>query len=190
MSNEKASSNEIIDVFDLPTLSEIRSKKNKDIYSSYNSINDIPENGIVLFLATNGKSFKYNSIIRITALKYENFQKIDYLDLYDITNLKDAIKIFLDFIEDYPIVWHTNEKRNFIGKALKENGFDMIQNEFFITMKKAKELLFAVPGYGLYQLADFFKIHIDYTESLNDKKINTCFKLLLELHKLELEIYS
>ena len=190
MSNEKDSYDEIIDVSTLPTLSEVKYKKKIDIYKKFNSTNVIPKNGVVLFLGTTGSSYKYDSIVQITALKYKNFEQIDFIDIDATIDLKEALQNFLEFLEDNPIVWHSNFKRNFIGKALKDNNFDMIQNEFFTTITKSKELLFAIPYYGLYHLADYFEIPVDYNEQPNTKEINTCFKLLLKLHKLELEIYS
>lgn len=149
-----------LSVEDLPNLEGIikkyNSEKEVDSYKVYNSITEIPKNGIVLFLDTTGDSYKRDSIFRITALKYRNFKQIDYFDTYinignEITainecfmdidfnalsnapNIKDVLNDFIYFIEDYPIVWHTNFKRSFIGKSLKDNNLEMIENNFFTT---------------------------------------------------------
>ncbi len=204
-----------LSVEDLPNLEGIikkyNSEKEVDSYKVYNSITEIPKNGIVLFLDTTGDSYKRDSIFRITALKYRNFKQIDYFDTYinignEITainecfmdidfnalsnapNIKDVLNDFIYFIEDYPIVWHTNFKRSFIGKSLKDNNLEMIENNFFTTIKKARELVPELKHYGLNDLVNYFDIYVDNSESYNNREIFTCFQLVLELHEIESNI--
>lgn len=197
-------------VSDLPLFTESGENEIEDDgwvkYKNFKKAKKIPSSGVIIHFDTTGFSPKTEQIIRITALKFENFKQVDYFDtlvscdieiqeeakyknnidesfLANAPNIKDALKAFLDFIGDYPIIAHTYFEFNFLAKALYDNGFDMLKNKTMKTMNKTKELM---PGLDTYSLPSLvYEFGIDSETEYNKKTVD-CFNLLIYLNNFEI----
>ena len=209
--NEKTDDFKVVgNVSDLPLFVESKKNETNDEgwleYKNFKKTKKIPSSGVVIHFDTTGFSPKTEQIIRISALKFENFKQVDYFDtlvscdveiqeeakyknnidesfLVNAPNIKDVLETFLDFIGDYPIIAYTYFEFNFLAKALYDNGFDMLKNETMKTMNKTKELM---PGLDTYSLPSLvYEFGIDSETEYNKKTVD-CFNLLIYLNNFEI----
>ncbi len=151
---------------------------------------------VIVDLETTGLSAKKDEIIEIGAIKVNNNEIIDTMDLFvkpknpvpsiitnitGITNemLKDACNIetvmvkFLNFIENYPLVFHNARfDMSFLNSAMNSLYNQSIQNNFIDTLVLSRKLISNVPNYKLGTLASYFDISYDGAHrSLRDCQI-------------------
>lgn len=162
---------------------------------------------IVADLETTGLSSKKNEIIEIGAIKVKDFRKIDSMDIFlkpenpvpavitnltGITNdmllngynLVEGIKKFVDFVEDYPIVFHNAKfDMGFLNIASNKLYGKDLENHCLDTLVLSRKLVSNVKDYKLGTLADYFNISYDGAHrSLRDCQIT--FEVYKNLNKI------
>ena len=95
---------------------------------------------------------------------------------------------FIDFIGNLPIVAHNASfDLSFLNKALRECGFDEINNRVIDTLALAKKMIKGLKSYKLYELALHFNL-IDSVniknETHNHRSLNDCYMGNLLYQKL------
>lgn len=162
---------------------------------------------IVADLETTGLSSKKNEIIEIGAIKVKDFRKIDSMDIFlkpenpvpavitnltgitndmllDGYNLVEGIKKFVDFVEDYPIVFHNAKfDMGFLNIASNKLYGKDLENDCLDTLVLSRKLVSNVKDYKLGTLADYFNISYDGAHrSLRDCQIT--FEVYKNLNKI------
>lgn len=162
---------------------------------------------IVADLETTGLSSKKNEIIEIGAIKVKDFRKIDSMDIFlkpenpvpavitnltgitndmllDGYNLVEGIKKFVDFVEDYPIVFHNAKfDMGFLNIASNKLYGKDLESHCLDTLVLSRKLVSNVKDYKLGTLADYFNISYDGAHrSLRDCQIT--FEVYKNLNKI------
>lgn len=143
------------------------------------------KNFVIVDLETTGLSPLKNEIIEIGALKVENGEVVDTMDIFikpktpvskfitrltGITNemLEDGYDItegmekFVDFTKGYTLMAHNARfDMNFLNSNMNSCFNQNLENECLDTLKISKELIKDLPSYKLKSLADYF--NVDYT---------------------------
>lgn len=154
------------------------------------------ENFVIVDIETTGLSPVKNEIIEIGALKVENGEIIDRMDIflkpkkgvpYFITNLtgitnemvkdgysaEEGMKLFLEFSHGYPLIAH-NAKfdisflNNYANLCFQKS----ITNKCLDTLQISKSIIKDIPNYKLGTLAQYFDVnYIGAHRALKDCEI-------------------
>lgn len=151
---------------------------------------------VIVDLETTGLSPVQHEIIEIGAIKVENNQVVDTMDIFvkpnkpvsrfitnitgitnqmlqDAMSVEEGLALFLDFAKDHTLVAH-NAKfdmgflNNYTSKCFNAN----LNNDCLDTLLLSKQLLKDVPNYKLGTLAEYFNISYEGAHrSLRDCEI-------------------
>ena len=176
-------------------------KNDFEIYTT----DEIPCDGVVVHVDTTGLDCYKDAILKISALKFEDFSIIDsfeslinfndtissksksihHIEESDVINAPHIAFVLNDFIEflgDNTIICHTDFDMRFINQALFENGFQELENEVLLTINLSKSLIPYLSSYSLDALAERFDLDYDFN---CHNKVAKCFSLLLYLEELK-----
>ena len=176
-------------------------KNDFEIYTT----DEIPCDGVVVHVDTTGLDCYKDSILKISALKFEDFSIIDsfeslinfndtissksksihHIEESDVINaprIEFVLNDFIEFLGDNTIICHTDFDMKFINQALFENGFQELENEVLLTINLSKSLIPYLNSYSLDALAERFDLDYDFN---CHNKVAKCFSLLLYLEELK-----
>ena len=176
-------------------------KNDFEIYTT----DEIPCDGVVVHVDTTGLDCYKDAILKISALKFEDFSIIDsfeslinfndtissksksihHIEESDVINaprIELVLNDFIEFLGDNTIICHTDFDMRFINQALFENGFQELENEVLLTINLSKSLIPYLNSYSLDALAERFDL--DYNFNCHNK-VAKCFSLLLYLEELK-----
>ena len=176
-------------------------KNDFEIYTT----DEIPCDGVVVHVDTTGLDCYKDAILKISALKFEDFSIIDsfeslinfndtissksksihHIEESDVINaprIELVLNDFIEFLGDNTIICHTDFDMRFINQALFENGFQELENEVLLTINLSKSLIPYLNSYSLDALAERFDLDYDFN---CHNKIAKCFSLLLYLEELK-----
>lgn len=176
-------------------------KNDFEIYTT----DEIPCDGVVVHVDTTGLDCYKDSILKISALKFEDFSIIDsfeslinfndtissksksihHIEESDVINaprIELVLNDFIEFLGDNTIICHTDFDMKFINQALFENGFQELENEVLLTINLSKSLIPYLNSYSLDALAERFDLDYDFN---CHNKVAKCFSLLLYLEELK-----
>lgn len=167
---------------------------------------EIPCDGVVVHVDTTGLDCYKDSILKISAIKFDDFSIIDsfeslvkfddiissksksihHIEESDVINapsIKLVLDNFLAFLSDNTIVCHTDFDMKFINQALFKNGFYELENKVCMTINLSKSLIPYLSSYSLDKLIS--NLDLDYDDSIYNNKVIKCFSLLLYLYNLK-----
>lgn len=176
-------------------------KNDFEIYTT----DEIPCDGVVVHVDTTGLDCYKDAILKISALKFEDFSIIDsfeslinfndtissksksihHIEESDVINaprIELVLNDFIEFLGDNTIICHTDFDMRFINQALFENGFQELENEVLLTINLSKSLIPYLNSYSLDALAERFDLDYDFN---CHNKVAKCFSLLLYLEELK-----
>ena len=168
-----------------------RVQKNQSLYSR-TKIHDFVDDYVVFDLETTGYSPKDGEIIEISAIKYKNNELLDTFshlvkpsngisakitNLTGITeqtisnanNIKTILPMFLDFIENYPLVAYNGSfDLSFIEYYINKFNYKMIDNPNIDVLYLAKDYIKETPNYKLETLKEYFNLEYPSHRALDD----------------------
>ncbi len=167
------------------------------------------KNFVIVDLETTGLSPLKNEIIEIGAIKVENGQVVDTMDIfvkpknpvsYFITNLtgitnemlkdgyeiEDGMKKFIEFSENYTLIAHNARfDIGFLNSNMNSCFNKSLENKYLDTVKISKEIVKDLPNYKLGTLAKYF--NVDYEGA--HRALKDC-EITLDIYNNLNEIYS
>ena len=171
----------------------------------------IEKNYVIVDLETTGLSPLKNEIIEIGAIKVENGEIVDTMDIFikpktpvskfitrltGITNemledgfdIQDGMSKFVEFSKGYTLMAHNARfDMSFLNSSMNNCFNQNLENECLDTLKISKELVKGLSSYKLESLANYF--NVDYTgahRAIKDCEIT--FDVYNNLMKLQSDI--
>lgn len=149
---------------------------------------------VVIDIETTGLKAGSDEIIEIGAVKVENINSyyhdtfqifikpkkeisLEIQNLTGITNdmlldgdtIDNALQLFLDFIEDYPLVGHNIEfDIKFLDNKMKKEKLNFSNKELIDTLELSRKAFKDIPNHKLVTLKDYLGIYTENHRALSD----------------------
>lgn len=169
------------------------------------------ESYVIVDLETTGLSPIKNEIIEIGAIKVENNKIVDSLDilvkpenavssfitsltgitndmLIDAVEIKEALKIFIDFANNSMLIAHNaNFDMGFLNNNLQKHFNYSLENRCLDTLALSRKYVKGIKNYKLETLANYFNVNYSGAHrSLKDCEITyEIYKKLVERYNKE-----
>lgn len=155
-------------------------------------VNELPDNYVVFDIETSGLNPNRDKIIEIGAIKYINNKKVDefsYLinpeisissiitcvtgltdeDLAGQKKIEEVLPLFLDFIEDLPIIGHNVRfDYDFIESNIRKLDLKHIHNKIVDTLFLSRITIYDSENHKLETLKKYLKLDYNSHRALDD----------------------